>query len=75
MTKQPKEDFVAIPGNCNRGYERHNYRGDVLCWRCGKAKPVEGALYCHQCGYRRILWESAAEGYSCPNCGSSNSDE
>ena len=32
-------------------------------------------LFCHQCGFRDIILESVAEGYWCPNCGSSDSDE
>ena len=32
-------------------------------------------LYCHQCGNRNIVLESPAEGYYCPMCGSSDSDE
>lgn len=31
--------------------------------------------YCHQCGNIHIIYESPAEGYSCPKCGSSDSDE
>lgn len=32
-------------------------------------------LYCHQCGNRDIVRESLAEGYWCPECGGSDSDE
>ena len=69
------QDFVAIPGNCMRGYQRHRYSGDIVCWRCSKFRPKPRDLYCHKCGYRHIIHESLAEGYSCPNCGSSDSDE
>ena len=32
-------------------------------------------LYCHVCGNRDLVYEGPAEGYSCPKCGSSDSDE
>ena len=69
------KDFVAVTGNCLKGYKRHDFRKTPVCWRCGKYKPDKGELYCHRCGYRGIHLESPAEGYSCPNCGSSDSDE
>lgn len=31
--------------------------------------------YCHQCGNTDLIYEGPAEGYSCPKCGSSDSDE
>jgi len=35
----------------------------------------EEELYCHVCGNKDIVFESPAEGYWCPQCGSSDSDE
>lgn len=70
-----KKDFVAIAGNCLSGYQRHWFFGDLRCLRCGKFKPKKGKLYCHRCGYKKIILESLAEGHCCPNCGSSDSDE
>ena len=32
-------------------------------------------LYCHKCGNIHIIYEGPAEGYWCPECGSSDSDE
>ena len=69
-------DFVAIRGNCQVGRQRHLFCGDAICSHCEKMNPrYASVLYCHQCGYRHIIHESPAEGYSCPHCGSSDSDE
>lgn len=70
-----EKDKVAIPGNCHKGYSRHYYLGGHQCLRCFKSKPEEGQLYCHKCGNKNIVFESLAEGYYCPNCGSSDQDE
>lgn len=32
-------------------------------------------LYCHQCGYRDIVYESDSEGYRCLDCGANHCDE
>jgi anaerobic ribonucleoside-triphosphate reductase len=32
-------------------------------------------IFCHVCGYRKIILVSDCEGYWCPKCGSSDSDE
>ena len=31
--------------------------------------------FCYQCGNPKLVLESLAEGYWCPECGSSDSDE
>lgn len=33
------------------------------------------SLRCHRCGNPNIIYESPAEGYYCPLCGSSDQDE
>lgn len=38
-------------------------------------KKYPDKIYCHQCGNRKIILESAVEGYYCPKCGSSDQDE
>lgn len=68
-------DFLAIAGNCHGDYQRHFFAGDERCKHCGKRRPRKGELYCHRCGYRNIIHESLAEGYSCPACGCSDTDE
>ena len=42
----------------------------------GEAEDIftEGR-YCHQCGNLNIVYEGSAEGYWCPECDSSDSDE
>lgn len=62
---------------------------DSLAWTgvpCGNWRRVkkesEGLeikisenVYCHNCGNKQIINEGPAEGYWCPKCGSSDSDE
>lgn len=31
--------------------------------------------FCYQCGNPKLIYEGAAEGYWCPECGSSDQDE
>ena len=38
-------------------------------------EAVKLGIYCHKCGNLRIVHENPAEGYWCPECGSSDQDE
>lgn len=64
MDNMTADELMDLPVNKNK----------KIHWTQANQKVLQG-LYCHQCGSLAIYLESPAEGYSCPDCGSSDSDE